>query len=202
MNFLAHVMLSSHDSEEMVGNLLGDFVRKGGEGAFSETMQQGIELHRRIDGFTDRHPVFMRSRRRIRPELRRYGGIAVDLFYDHFLAREFSNYHDIPLEQFADHLYRLLEQYEPQLPPRLRQIMPSMMERNWFVSYREVDAIERALSRISLRLSRPNALGETAEDLRLNYDDFAADFEAFFPELQAFTREQRILLESGGCERL
>jgi len=155
-------------------------------------------LHRRIDGFTDQHPVFIRSKRRIRPELRRYGGIAVDLFYDHFLAREFSSYHDIPLEQFADRFYRLLEEYEPQLPPRLQKIMPSMIARNWLVSYREVDTIERALSRISLRLSRPNALGETAEELRLCYNDFAADFEAFFPELLAFTREQQILLESGG----
>jgi len=202
MNFLAHVMLSSHDSEEMVGNLLGDFVRKGGEAAFSETMQRGIELHRRIDGFTDRHPVFRRSRRRIRPDLRRFGGIAVDLFYDHFLAREFSSYHDIPLEAFAERFYRLLEQYEPQLPPRLQQIIPSMIERNWLVSYREVDAIERSLSRISLRLSRPNALGETAEALRLCYDDFAADFEEFFPELLAFTREQQVLLASGGCKNL
>ena len=191
-------MLSGHDSEEMLGNLLGDFVRKGGEGVFSERVQRGIELHRRIDGFTDRHSVFRRSRQRIRPELRRFGGIAVDLFYDHFLAREFSSYHDVPLEAFAERLYRLLEQYEPQLPPGLQQIMPSMIERNWLVSYREVDAIERALSRISLRLSRPNALGETADDFRLCYDDFAADFEEFFPELLEFTREQRILLESGG----
>ena len=197
MNFLAHVMLSSQNSEEMVGNLLGDFVRKGEEGAFSEIMQRGITLHRRIDGFTDQHPVFMRSKRRIRPELRRYGGIAVDLFYDHFLARAFSDYHDVSLEAFAERLYRLLEQYEPQLPARLQQIMPAMIERNWLVSYREVDAIEGALSRISLRLSRPNALGETAEDLRLCYDDFAADFGEFFPELLAFTREQQILLESG-----
>ena len=198
MNFLAHVMLSSHDNEEMVGNLLGDFVRKGGEGAFSERVQRGIELHRRIDGFTDRHPVFRKSRSRIRPELRRFGGIAVDLFYDHFLAREFSSYHDTSLEEFAEQFYRLLEQYEPQLPERLQQIMPSMIERNWLVSYREVDAIERSLSRISLRLSRPNALGETAEDFRLCYDDFASDFEEFFPDLLAFTREQQILLKSGG----
>ncbi len=194
MNFLAHVMLSSHDDEEMVGNLLGDFVRKGGEGAFSETMQRGILLHRKIDGFTDRHPVFRRSRRRIRPELRRYGGIAVDLFYDHFLARAFSDYHDIPLDQFAERFYLLLEQYEPQLPPGLQQIMPSMIERNWLVSYREVDAIEWALSRISLRLSRPNGLGETAEDFRCYYDEFASDFEAFFPELLEFTRAQQFLL--------
>jgi len=202
MNFLAHVMLSSHDGEEMLGNLLGDFVRKGGEEAFSEAMQRGIELHRRIDGFTDRHSVFRRSRRRIRPDLRRFGGIAVDLFYDHFLAREFSSYHDTPLEAFAERFYRLLEQYEPQMPPRLQQIIPSMIERNWLVSYREVDAIERSLSRISQRLSRPNPLGETAEDLRRCYDDFAVDFEEFFPELLAFTREQQMLLESGGCKSL
>jgi acyl carrier protein phosphodiesterase len=195
MNFLAHVLLSSHDNEEMVGNLLGDFVRKGEEIRFSETMQRGILLHRRIDGFTDRHPVFRRSRKRVRPELRRFGGIAVDLFYDHFLAREFSSYHDMPLEPFAQRLYRLLEHHEPRLPSRLRQIMPAMIGRDWLVSYREVDAVERALGRISQRLSRPNALAETAQDLRMHYENFASDFEEFFPQLLAFSKQQRVLLE-------
>lgn len=198
MNFLAHILLSSQNSEEMVGNLLGDFVRKGEEARFSETMQRGILLHRKIDGFTDSHPVFRRSRRRIRPELRRYGGIAVDLFYDHFLAKKFSNYHDLPLEQFADRLYRLLEHYEPQLPPRLRQIMPAMIGRNWLVSYREIGAIEQALGRISQRLSRPNGLARTTEDLRLHYDGFASDFEEFFPELLEFSRQQQVLLKESG----
>jgi acyl carrier protein phosphodiesterase len=195
MNFLAHVLLSSHDDEEMIGNLLGDFVRKGEESGYSETVQRGILLHRRIDGFTDRHEVFRRSRQRIRPGLRRYGGVAVDLYYDHFLAREFSRYHDIPLEQFADRLYRLLEAQESLLPLRLRQIMPRMIGRNWLVSYRDIETIERALGRIAQRLSRPNDLAETAEDFLLCYDAFAEDFEEFFPDLLAFTDEQRMLLQ-------
>jgi acyl carrier protein phosphodiesterase len=194
VNFLAHLLLSSHDDEEMIGNLLGDFVRKGGETPYSEKMRRGILLHRRIDGFTDRHPIFRRSRQRIRPGLRRYGGVAVDLYYDHFLAREFSRYHDMPLERFAERVYRLLKEYEPLLPPRLQAIMPRMIERNWLYSYREAETIERALERISERLSRPNALAETAEDFRRCYDDFAEDFRAFFPELVAFTRDQQILM--------
>lgn len=180
----------------MLGNLLGDFVRKGGEHCYSQAVQRGILLHRRIDGFTDAHPVFRRSRRRVRAPLRRYGGIAVDLFYDHILAATFSDYHDVTLEQFAQRTYRLLEAHRASLPPRLQTIMPAMIGQNWLVSYRGIVGIERALSGISGRLSRPNELAATVEELRHYYDDFAADFREFFPEVAAFAQRERLRMET------
>ena len=122
----------------------------------------------------------------------------MDLFYDHFLAREFSRYHDIPLEPFALRVYRLLEAYEADLPERLQRVLPAMIGRNWLFSYREAETIERALERMALRLSRPNALAETAEDFRHHYEAFAEDFALFFPDLVAFTRQERaVLMENG-----
>jgi acyl carrier protein phosphodiesterase len=196
LNFLAHLLLSSYDDEEMLGNLLGDFVRKGGEEHYGEAIQRGILLHRRIDGFTDGHPVFRRSRRRVREPLRRYGGIAVDLFYDHILAATFNDYHDTSLEQFARRAYRLLQRYEPILPMRLQRIMPAMIGQDWLVSYREIGGIERALLGISGRLSRPNELAATVEDLHLFYDEFSADFREFFPAVTAFAARERMRLET------
>ena len=75
-----------------------------------------------------------------------------------------------------------------------------MIGRNWLLSYRETETIERALGRISQRLSRPNGLAETAEEFRHCYDDFAADFGEFFPELLVFTAEQRALLQEGSSK--
>ena len=41
-------------------------------------------MHRKLDSFTDSHPVFLRSRGRISDMNRRYSGVLIDMFYDHF----------------------------------------------------------------------------------------------------------------------
>ena len=48
-------------------------------------------LHRRIDNFADTHPAFRRSRGRVSAARRRVGGVMVDMFYDHFLARHYRH---------------------------------------------------------------------------------------------------------------
>ena len=52
MNFLAHTYLSFTD-EQIVGNLIGDFIKNKKRDHLSEGIQQGITLHRAIDAFTD-----------------------------------------------------------------------------------------------------------------------------------------------------
>jgi len=52
MNFLAHTWLSFSD-DELVGNMLADYIRNRERHLFSEGIQKGIALHRAIDTFTD-----------------------------------------------------------------------------------------------------------------------------------------------------
>jgi acyl carrier protein phosphodiesterase len=56
-------------------------------------------------------------------------------------------------------------------------------------SYREIAGIERALSGLSTRLSRPNPLAEGAIVLRSQYLELEADFRSFLPDLVRFARE-------------
>jgi len=192
VNFLAHLLLSAHDEEEMVGNLMGDFLRAGEESTYNDTFRRGIVLHRKIDAFTDAHPCFMQSRHRIAPELRRYAGIIVDLFYDHFLASNFEHHHDETLEDFTNRVYKLLRHYEPILPPRLQAILPPLMANNWLLAYRSIEGTRRALDGISRRrLRRYVKLDDSVAQLRDDYEGFGADFEAFFPKLREFAAEER-----------
>src|SRR3954467_13425794 len=108
MNFLAHAFLARDDIDLMVGSLMGDFVKGRLDGQYAAPIMRGLILHRRVDTYTDSHPVLVRSRSRISPERRRYAGILVDLFYDHYLAVPWSDYADIPLETSAPHVYAAL----------------------------------------------------------------------------------------------
>src|SRR3954453_2663939 len=109
MNFLAHLYLSGNDPEIMVGNFLGDFVRgRNLLERYKKNIATGIELHRTIDEFTDTHPIVAQSKNRLREKYRHYAAVIVDIFYDHFLAKNWSEYSSELLPDFADRAYQIL----------------------------------------------------------------------------------------------
>ncbi len=192
MNFLAHLHLSGDDPQVMVGNFIGDFVRgRDLTTQFGEGIARGIELHRAIDEFTDKHPTVKLSKTRLWPSYRHYSSVIVDIFYDHFLAAGWKEYSHEPLEEYAQRAYRLVEEHHPILPEKVRQMLPYMTRGNWLLNYAEVEGIHRALTGMSRRASFDSKMEQAVEDLRTNYQEFESDFKAFFPELSKFAERWR-----------
>lgn len=185
MNFLMHLFLSGNDNELLVGNLLGDFVKGRLEGRYPSRIEQGIKLHRRIDSFSGSNPHFLLSKRRIDPSYGHYRGVLVDLFYDHFLARCWDEFGEIPFPHFLINTRRVVEDYRDYLPETLRALIPYIFS-DLLPSYLEIEGIGRALGRMSTRASRRNRMGEGAKELKIHYSAFNEDFHCFFPELRAF----------------
>lgn len=188
VNFLAHALLAGSSDAAIVGSLMGDFVKGPLDDRYGIEIARALALHRRIDAYTDAHPVVRESRRRVSPLRRRFAGILVDMFYDHFLARHWDEYHNVPLDRFAAHVYSLLSEHHALLPERLQTIAPRMAATDWLGSYRHVEAIAIALDRMGERLKRGNALLRSAEELLAHYAAFDADFSAFFPDVMRFAR--------------
>ena len=187
MNFLAHLYLADPNDASMVGNMLGDFVKGRLDNApYSPEIVRGIRIHRHTDAFTDAHPMVARSRNRIAPAYRRCAGIIIDLAYDHFLANSWKRYAtQTDLASFAQGAYEALLRHEPTLPPRLRRMLPYMVENDWLVSYARLSATEQALDRIAGRLRAPEMLVGGGAEIRRHYEGLEADFHAFFPALVA-----------------
>lgn len=194
MNFLAHLLLAGDSDADRIGALMGDFVKGPLPGALPPDLAAGVALHRSVDSFADAHGAFRRSRSRVSAERRRYGGILVDMFYDHLLARHWRRFHDQPLADFAQEAYALLRQNAASLPPRLAGLLPAMAANDWLTSYAEMESIGVALERMGRRLRRENPLGEGITELERDYAAFEADFFEFLPEALIFTarvRDQR-----------
>jgi acyl carrier protein phosphodiesterase len=151
-----------------------------------------IALHRRLDSFTDSHPMVKLSKSRVSTVRRRFAGIMVDVFYDHFLARHWGEFHAEPLTVFCARVYEILDRRRNELPERLQRIAPSMVRWDWFGSYAEIESIHTALNRMSQRLTRENPLLGSADELVENYAALESDFRAFLPEALAYAREQLI----------
>ncbi|MEX0960001.1 MAG: ACP phosphodiesterase [Burkholderiales bacterium] len=188
MNYLGHLYLSPPGEDALLGSLLGDFVKGPLDDRYPEAVTRAIALHRRLDSFTDAHPAVHASKARVSASRRRYAGIMIDVFYDHFLARHWAEYHSEPLADFSRRVYRILDCRHHELPERLQRIAPSMAQLDWLGSYAEVESIYTALNRIGQRLKRENTLFNSTDELLENYTDLEADFRAFLPQAVDFVR--------------
>ena len=190
MNYLAHLLLSGPDPEMMLGGWLGDFVKGPLTGAriahLTPGIVRGIVRHRQIDVFCDAHPRVQTSIGRLGPDLRRTGGIAIDVCYDHFLARHWQRYHQTPLADYSSAVYALLERSRPSLPAAAQRFAQRAQSYRLLESYAEFSTLAEVLPRIAQRLSRPTPLGESFARLQTAYPQLEQDFELFFPELLAF----------------
>lgn len=189
MNYLGHLLLSPSDDDALVGAMLGDFVKGPLGERYPGRVGAAIALHRRLDTFTDAHPRVRESRNRVGPTRRRYAGIMVDLFYDHFLARTWREHHHEPLASFAGRVYALLAARRAELPEDLQWVAARMAERDWLASYARPEYVGRALEGIGRRLKRGNGLLGAGEDLAAAYEGFESDFRAFLPEARRFVAE-------------
>ena len=193
MNYLAHLYLARPGHEAMLGALLGDFVF--GTAAlqdWSPVVRREILVHRKVDRYTDEHPRVVQARSLFVEGLRRYAGIALDVYYDHCLARDWACWSDEPLDDFTAPFYRYLLSRLDELPERLRAIAPRIAAHDWLGSYRERDSVDLAVTRIATRLSRNgDRLVACLDDLRAHEAEIAAGFDAFFPQLVAHVRDLR-----------
>jgi acyl carrier protein phosphodiesterase len=184
MNFLAHLYLSGTDPDIMTGNFIGDFVKgRPHYQHMPEKVVAGIELHRIIDAFTDSHPVVANSKKRLWPKYRHYAGVIIDIYYDHFLAKNWGDYHQDLLPDYADACYQVLQSRTYALPEPVNFLLPHMIRGNWLVNYAKLEGIHRALSGMARRTTFVSKMEESVKDLEESYEAFKTEFQLFFPDL-------------------
>ena len=192
MNYLAHLLLAGENPQHQLGGFIADFVRGRIETLakqYPETVLKGIVDHRRIDSFTEKHPLFVTSRSRISPERRRVSGVIIDVAYDHFLSVHWERFCPLSRADFIRSAYGLLENHHGMLPERLQRIAPRMIRDDWLGSYRELDVLGLVFDRMSMRIRRTNNLGGALEEVEREYVDLERDFLTFFPQVVAYTEE-------------
>lgn len=189
MNFLAHLYLSGENKDLSIGNFIADFIKGSDFVNFPVSIQQGILLHRAIDDFTDKHLVVLKSKKRLQPKYRHYSGVIVDIYYDHFLALDWAEFHDQPLRNYVDSRYELLQTNIDRLPLKTRQMLPYMIKHDWLYNYQFFEGIQRVMIGMAGRSKFNSKMELSVTELQLYHADFRKEFHLFFPELKTFTEE-------------
>lgn len=188
VNFLAHIFLSGPQSEVMVGNFMADSVKGSNARKYPQGIHEGIVLHRAIDTFTDTHSEVLKSKERLRKEFGKYAPVVADVFYDHFLAKNWAMYSEIGLSAYSAGVYEYLKEYYEIFPLRTQRFYDYMVKYDILFSYSKIEGIDRVMQGMARRARFASGMERAAEELERHYEEYAREFELFFPELQQHIR--------------
>lgn len=184
MNHTAHCLLSYPDTDVLIGNFIGDYVKGRAWEAYLPKVQRGILLHRAIDAFTDNHAAVRESVARIRLYAKRYAAPVVDILYDHLLCRQWEKYAPIHFEEFADWAYESLDNHSDLMPAPLQRRWPQMRDGRFLDGYRSRSGLEWVLGMFSRRLPEGLPLDTLIPFFFNEIDAFSEKFDQFFPEMK------------------
>lgn len=196
MNFLAHIYLSGDNELITIGNFMADGIKGKTYEKYPPIIQTGILLHREIDTFTDAHPIVRQSTKRLHSRYGHYSGVIVDILYDHFLAKNWSNYSSVPLKYYVEEFYASLQNHYDLLPARIKSMMPYMLEQNWLLHYAEIEGIQNVLNGMNHRTKNKSGMNTATEELLVFYEEFETEFTAFFKEIRMFSEDKLQFIKS------
>lgn len=196
MNYLAHAYLSFDSSEILVGNMISDFVKGKKKFEYAPTVQQGINLHRAIDNFTDTHKITKEAKEFFRPHYRLYAGAFVDVVFDHFLAVDEKIFPENKLNEFSENVYQRLEHFFPVFPNHFSLMFGYMKKDNWLFNYRYRWGIEKSLGGVVRRATYLTESETAFHIFEEQYAELMNLFHEFWPDLYSFAKEQYDLLKT------
>ncbi len=190
MNFLAHIYLSGDADDVIIGNFIADGIKGKRYLNYPSGIAKGIILHRAIDTFTDAHPTVQKSTAKLHENYGHYSGVIVDILYDHFLAKNWNQYHPQPLADYVQDFYELLRKNFTTLPARIQRMMPYMIADNWLLNYATVEGIGKILAQMNIRTKGVAKMDQAVRELEEHYDQFEIEFTSFFEELREFSKHK------------
>lgn len=188
MNYLAHLYLSGDNEGLLIGNFIADAVKGKALNDYNDEIRRGIVLHRAIDEFTDSHPLHRASRTKLHPRYGHYSGVIVDIYYDHFLAKYWSDYSDNDLVGYTNEVYTIMEKNASILPERINYMLKYMIPQNWLLNYGNFEGVEKVFRGMANRTKFESNMENGVEELKEYYELFKGEFTSFFPQLKDFVK--------------
>lgn len=186
MNHLAHIYLAGENTNLVIGNYIADYLRGNKFDHLPEEIIQGVYMHRRIDTFTDEHPKFRAATKLIRPTIGKYAGVAVDIYFDYFLAQHWNKFHVSNLPDFANSIYSLIEQEWVHIPEKGRRFYSYMVAHNLLYKYGELKTIDMVFNGIHSRTKFESNLNQAGIVLASNKEELEGIFFDFFQDLRQY----------------
>jgi acyl carrier protein phosphodiesterase len=160
----------------MLNNLYGDFVKGRDLSEYPIVVQKGLRLHREIDFYIDNHPAVLDLTHKLFEHLPKVSGIAVDLYFDHLLAKKWGQFHPENLNAYLEKFYSSIDTSEQYYSTEFRFMIEKLISKNWISYYSQLEGLDKVCKGVSGRISFPNTLVH-GKDVFL---DFEVEIEKAF----------------------
>ena len=196
MNYLAHSFLSFNQTELIIGNFIADSIQGNKFEGLTNGIIKGIHLHRKIDSFTDSHPIYLTSKHRFSKDFGKYSGVLMDMIYDHYLAKNFSLYSALPLQNYCSDLYKILNDNNRYFPESAKRFYGYMTEHNALFNSSSLEGMETILTHLNHRIRHRYQLNEAIPLIEKHNTEIEEEFFVFFDDLIDFCKKE---IESLSC---
>lgn len=183
MNYLAHLFLSRHHPDSVLGNFLTDMMTIDEIKAWPAKFKEGVQLHHDIDAYTDQHPANQNMKRILRPYFHKYAGVALDLYYDYILYENWPVYSDLDFPIFRERQYNIIRDKQAAIPDRLQGRVEQMIVGDFLHRYTTLEGQSFAFSKLNRRARFYTGFERAVDVLETHYVDLTNHFHLFFPDL-------------------
>jgi len=194
VNYLAHAYLSFGEPDILTGNMISDFVKGKKKFDYPDRILMGINLHRKIDAYTDTHPATRQAKEYLKNAAGPYAGSFTDIVYDHFLANDAYEFEEGALDVFAQNTYTNLEAYEKWIPEKYKQFFFYMRTQNWLLHYRSTEGILNSFKGLCRRAKYINDPEPVFEAFLKHYEELKMAYELFFPHVKTLAYHELLYL--------
>lgn len=183
MNYLAHTLLSFENEDILIGNFIADFINAKQARMMEEHYQRGIDLHRKIDSFTDKHPEFRKGTKRLSKYHSKYSPVVLDILYDHLLAVNWEKYSDKTLEEHSQSTYAIFEKHMDAFLEQGVEHVTRMIDHDFLAAYAQPEKVEYVLSRMDLRTRFASQFENAIDHLNEDFELYNEEFNLFFHDI-------------------
>ena len=178
MNFLGHSMISweidekiDKKKETLYGNFAGDFYKGKIERInLPDNLQEGLVLHRIIDGISDRNENFLNEL--LHEKFHHFKGIVSDMFIDHFLSKNFYRVFNENINDIEKKILYNLHYNSKFFTEKFERTFNWIQLESVLIKYADINFLEMAFRGISHRIRNGEILREAVTELKKNYDVF------------------------------
>jgi len=168
----------------MVANLFGDFCKGKSYLNYPIEIQKGVLLHRAIDSFIDNHPAVREIRKKLYAPLPKVSGIAIDLYFDHLLAKNWQMFHHRTLTDFLVLFYNHTLNTELTYPCDFLRFIKKLRESKWMNYYASEFGFQKSCEGVSRRLSFDSELINAPSLIAPYKNDLFDAFKSYMKDAQ------------------
>jgi len=186
MNFLGHMYFSNNNVQLMYANIYGDFIKGKDLSHYPLLIQNGIRLHRKIDDYIDHHPVIIKLTHHLYKEMPKVAAIAVDLYFDYLLAKNWEEYHTSNYMTFIE-IFESAEINREQFQKKeFWNVMDRMKAGEWLKHTQSIYGLTKSSQGVSNMISFGNVLHKAPEVFLRNEVRIEEVFSHFMKEAIPF----------------